>query len=91
MTFQSVSVGAAWPGLTRWGPRVLAGALVFFSGCAELRSGWVRIEFPEGKIRPIMVCAIGVDKDRNLTGECISIPEVARRLKPVPVVPPGDM
>lgn len=50
------------------------------SGCASLTHGWARLEVPEGRIKPLMLCSFKVDKEGDLQARCLSLDEVRRQL-----------
>lgn len=54
--------------------------LLALSGCASLTHGWARLDVPEGRIKPMMLCRFTVDKDGDLEARCLSLDEVRRQL-----------
>jgi hypothetical protein len=50
----------------------LALLVVLASGCAELRKGWVKVDFVSGGPSPEMVCKMTVDGD-DLTAVCVPV------------------
>jgi hypothetical protein len=68
-------------------------ALMLLSSCAELRSGWVKVDFMGQAPAPEVVCEVTRDKDGDLEMQCADLRLVATQLmkslkKPVP---PGDL
>lgn len=75
---------AAWAGLV---VIVAIAIALLFSSCAELRSGWVKVDFVEGRIPHVGVCVFEqVKTDVNpandeVTGVCRSLEGTRRALE----------
>ena len=56
-------------------------ALIFLlSSCAELRTGWVKVDFMEGHPSEYIVCHL-VSKDGEMTAKCVSMETVEREME----------
>lgn len=61
--------------------------------CASLRSGWVQVDFVEGRVSEYVVCQTRINKDGDITAKCVSMESVARKMKEddKPAVPEGNL
>lgn len=56
-------------------------AVSFVAGsCAQLRQGWVKVDFIEGEPSPIMLCKMELKKD-DLTARCASIEAIEAEMR----------
>lgn len=51
-------------------------SIMTVSGCAELRKGWVKADFVEGKMTKTMVCKMTLDKEGDMLAECYDYEKV---------------
>ena len=47
--------------------------LILLASCSSLRAGWVKVDFLEGKISPVMVCQMRVGPEGDVEGKCVSL------------------
>lgn len=63
---------------------ILLVACVALAGCAELRAelraGWVKVDFMEGHPSEYIVCHL-VSKDGEMTARCVSMETVEREME----------
>ena len=50
--------------------------LILLASCSSLRAGWVKVDFLEGKISPVMVCQMRVGPEGDVEGKCVSLEAV---------------
>ena len=50
--------------------------LILLASCSSLRAGWVKVDFLEGKISPVMVCLMRVGPEGDVEGKCVSLEAV---------------
>ena len=55
--------------------------LILLASCSSLRAGWVKVDFLEGKISPVMVCQMRVGPEGDVEGKCISLEAVEAEIK----------
>lgn len=48
--------------------------------CASLRSGWVQVDFVEGKVSEYIVCQTRINSDGDITAKCVSMESVANKM-----------
>ena len=59
---------------------IVALSAVSLSSCAELRKGWVKVDFVEGHPSEMVVCQIDIKKD-DMEGKCVSLDTVERQMR----------
>jgi hypothetical protein len=62
-------------------------SLLLLASCAELRKGWVRVDFVDGSVPKVGVCAFhvkvgpGVGVSSDIEAECRSVQAVRKQLE----------
>ena len=54
--------------------------VILLLSCAELRSGWVKIDFMEGRPSEYLVCHLKT-KDGEMEAKCVSLETVEAEMK----------
>lgn len=61
--------------------KLLLVALLSLSGCAELKKGYVKVDFVDGEMTQFMICHVHVDREGDLVAECRDLDKVAEELR----------
>ena len=64
--------------------KIVAAIALSLTGCAELRRGWVRVDFIEGHVAPEMVCSMWVNPNADIEAKCASLKAVQEELEKIP-------
>lgn len=69
---------------------ILLVACVALAGCAELRAGWVKVDFMEGQPSEYVICRVS-SKEGEMSAKCVSLEAVEREAKKRHAAAQGDL